>query len=194
MASRRSLKSKLIASIGIAWITWLLGEAVLRLTPIALQPWRAGTLTPTLQVLWIAWFVVNGYFEGYRAFQKRFSPRVVARAAYLGDHPTPLRVLFALPFCLSMFHAKRAQLIFRWTFVTVLYSVIYLVKFVPQPWRGILDGGVVVGLGWGLLAVWYYFGRYLLDLDDPTPTDLPDRPSHAEAPASVITHECCCNQ
>lgn len=185
MAARPSLKSKLIASVGIAWVTWLLGNAILRLTPLALEPWFDGTLTLPLQLLWIAWFVVNGYFEGYRGFQQRFSPRVVSRAAYLGEHPTPLRVLLALPFCLSLFHARRAQLIFRWTFITVLYTVIYLVKFVPQPWRGILDGGVVVGLAWGLLSVWYFFARYLLDLGTPEPTDLPE-PTERAMPAGAL--------
>ncbi len=185
MAARPSLKSKLIASVGIVWVTWLLGNAILRLTPLALEPWFDGSLTLPLQLLWIGWFVVNGYFEGYRGFQQRFSPRVVSRAAYLGEHPTPLRVLLALPFCLSLFHARRAQLIFRWTFITVLYTVIYLVKFVPQPWRGILDGGVVVGLAWGLLSVWYFFARYLLDLGTPEPTDLPE-PTERAMPAGAL--------
>lgn len=177
------MKAKLIASVGIAWITFLLVRPIYRLSGLALQPWLDGTLTTPLKALWIVWFAANGYFEGYRGFQRRFSPRVVGRAVYLGDNPTFLRVLFALPFCLSLFHAKRAQLIFRWSFITVLYTVIYLVKFVPQPWRGILDGGVVVGLAWGLVAVWYFFARYLLDLDHPVATDLPESdPEPLDAP------------
>jgi hypothetical protein len=174
MATPRSLRSKLIASFGIAWITLLLGEAIYRLTPLAIEPWRAGTMSPALKALWIGWFVVNAYFEGYRGFQKRFSPRVVGRAAYLGDHPTLLRVVLAPFFCLSMFHARRSQLIFRYTFLAALYTLIYFVRFLPQPWRGILDGGVVVALAWGLGAVWYFFGRYLLDLEHPAAGDLPE--------------------
>lgn len=174
MATPSSIREKAIASFGIAWITYVLGEAIFRLVPLAIAPWRDGTLTPILKLVWIAWFIVNAYFEGYRGFQQRFSPRVVARAVYLGANPTPLRLIFALPFCLSMFHAKRSQLIFRWTFVTALYTLIYMVKFLPQPWRGILDGGVVIALVWGLGAVWYFFARYLLGLGHPVASDLPD--------------------
>lgn len=174
MSLDRSVRAKVIASIGIAWVTFVLGEAIWRLTPLALAPWLDGSLSLPLKALWIVWFVINAYFEGYRGFQQRFSPRVVARAAYLGDHPTPLRVVLALPFVLSMFYAKRSQLIFRWTFLCALYTLIYFVKFLPQPWRGILDGGVVVALAWGLGAVWYFFVRYLRGLDHPLANDLPE--------------------
>lgn len=186
-ATRRPLRAKLIASFGIAWIAVLLGEAGYRLTPIALEPWRDGSLTPALKVVWVVWFLVNAYFEGYRGFQQRFSPRVVGRAAYLGDHPTVLRIVLAPFFCLSMFHARRAQLIFRWTFVTALYTLIYFVRLLPQPWRGILDGGVVIALVWGLGAVFYFFGRYLLDLDHPIATDLPEDAARASTNASRAT-------
>ena len=26
-------------------------------------------------------------------------------------------------------------------------------QYLPQPWRGVLDAGVVVGLGWGILSI-----------------------------------------
>ena len=30
---------------------------------------------------------------------------------------------------------------------------VLVVRQLPQPWRGIVDGGVVVGLSWGTLAI-----------------------------------------
>lgn len=170
----RPLRSKVVATFGIVLVTLLLARPIYSLGEKALEPWLAGMLAPYQKVLWVVWFVANGYFEGYKGFQQRFAPRVVGRAAYLGDHPTPLRVILALPFCLSLFHARRAQLIFRWCFLTALYTLIMVVRFIPQPWRGIIDGGVVVGLGWGVLSVWYFFIQYLLDRDHPVATDLPD--------------------
>ena len=170
----RPLRSKLIATLGIAFITLLLARPIKMLGQNAIAPWLDGSMNALQKVLWIGWFFVNGYFEGYKGFQQRFSPRVVGRAAYLGDHPTWFRVIFALPFCLSLFHAKRAQLIFRWAFLAALYTLIMLVRMIPQPWRGIIDGGVVVGLAWGLVAVWYFFAQYLLDRDHPVANDLPD--------------------
>jgi len=174
MPTSRPLRSKLVATLGIAFITYLLGNAIVRLTPLALAPWRDGSLSTFQKLLWIGWFAGNAYFEGYKGFQQRFSPRVVGRAAYLGDHPTALRIVLAPFFVLSMFHAKRSQLIFRWCFLIALYALIYAVSFVPQPWRGIIDGGVVVGLLWGLLAVWYYFALYLMDREHPVASDFPE--------------------
>lgn len=171
---RRPLRNKILASIGIAWVSFVLVKALLRLTPLAFAPWFDGSMTDPQKVLWVGWFVVNAYFEGYKGFQQRFSPRVVGRAAYLGDNPTPLRVLFALPFCMSLFHANRRQLVFRWAFITALYTLIALVRYLPQPWRGILDGGVIIGLAWGLVAMWVHFGAYLLDRPHPVATDLPE--------------------
>ena len=179
----RPLRSKLVAAVGIAFITWLLGNAIARLTPLALEPWRDGSLSSFQKLLWIGWFAGNAYFEGYKGFQQRFSPRVVGRAAYLGDHPTLLRVILAPFFVLSLFHAKRAQLVFRWGFLIALYTLIWFVSHVPQPWRGIIDGGVVVGLAWGLVAVWYFFVQYLLDRDHPVASDLPDEADGSLAPA-----------
>ena len=60
----------------------LLGSAVYRLTPIALD-----ALSSPLE--WRHWTVLAAvlffmaYAEGYRAFQLGFSPRVAARARYL---------------------------------------------------------------------------------------------------------------
>jgi hypothetical protein len=32
-------------------------------------------------------------------------------------------------------------------------ALVLIVKSLPQPWRGIVDGGVVVGLAWGLVSL-----------------------------------------
>ena len=31
---------------------------------------------------------------------------------------------------------------------------------IPQPWRGVLDFGVIVGLSWGIIATVIYFAKF----------------------------------
>ena len=37
--------------------------------------------------------------------------------------------------------------------------LVALVRRLDQPWRGIIDAGVVVGLAWGLAALWIFTAR-----------------------------------
>lgn len=169
----RAPREKLIAAWGVAWVSLLLGRAIWRLTPWAIEPWTGGLMTTGQQGLYIGWLVANAYLEGYRGFQLRFSPRVVARAVYLGQNPRPLWVVLALPFCMSLFHSTRRQMTVSWSFIGVLILVIWWVRSLQQPWRGIIDGGVVLGLAWGLVIIWWLFARYLVGAQAPPPGDLP---------------------
>ncbi len=130
----------------------LLGQAIYRLLPLALEPLQTGMLSRFEFALYVGWSLANAYLEGYRGFQRRFSPRVVARAAYLGQNPKPWHVAFAPLFCMSFFHASRRGLISAWGMTTFVLLAIALVRMVPQPWRGIIDAGVVVGLVWGVVS------------------------------------------
>lgn len=136
----------------VAWavggVLLLLAQALWRLTPIALQPLRDG-MTGLQWTLYAAWMVVNGYAEGYRGFQLRFSPRVVARALHLARHPRPLHVVLGPLFCMSFFHATPRGRATAWGVTLAVVAAILAIRLLPQPWRGILDAGVVVGLGWG---------------------------------------------
>ncbi len=175
---------KLVATWGIAWVSLLLGRAIYRLGPLALEPWTEGLMTNAQKGIYIGWLVANAYLEGYRGFQLRFSPRVVSRAIYLGQNPRPLWVILALPFCMSLFHSTRRQMTVSWTFIGGLILVIWWVRSLPQPWRGIIDGGVVLGLLWGLLVIWGLFVRYLMGASVAPPGDLP--PEKPGSTASVI--------
>lgn len=138
---------------GTAGVSTLLGQAIYRLTPQALHPLVHGNLTSFQVALYIGWVLFAAYTEGYRAFQGRFSPRVVARAVYLAKNREPWHVALAPLFCMSFFHATRRGLIAAWTVTSLVLIAVLVVRQLPQPWRGIVDGGVVVGLSWGLLAI-----------------------------------------
>lgn len=137
---------------GVGGVLLLLVQALVRLSPIALEPLQTG-MTNGQWALYVTWSLVNGYAEGYRAFQLRFSPRVVARAVHLAKNPRPLHVLLAPFFCMSYFHATRRGRIVAWGLTTGIVAAIVLIRSLPQPWRGILDAGVVVGLTWGAASL-----------------------------------------
>lgn len=168
-----TLGAVLVALWGAGGVLLLLAQALWRLTPIAME----AVLDPALQAWQIAvlavWVLGNAYGEGYRAFQRRFSPRVVARALHLARHPLPLHVALAPLFCMGLLHARRAVLALAWGTTAMVIFFIATLHYVPQPWRGIIDAGVVVALAWGAGAIAYYLVRGLMGGKVPSSAELP---------------------
>lgn len=138
---------------GLLGVLALFGRALSRLVPLAWQPIADGSLTTLHIALYVAWVIFNAYGEGYRAFQRSFCPRVVGRAYHLAANPKPLHALLAPLYCLSLFHANRRGLTVAWTMLVIIAILVALLRLTPQPWRGIIDGGVVVALAWGSLVM-----------------------------------------
>ncbi len=144
---------RLIAPLwGLAGVFFLLGFAVYRLTPKAFEALEMELTSWQWAVLAI-WTLFMGVAEGYRGFQKKFSPRTAARARYLRDQPSLMRAIFAPLFCMGYFHARRRVQIASISLTLGIIALIILVSFCSQPWRGIIDFGVVVGLTWGILSL-----------------------------------------
>ena len=162
-----------IAVWGVAGVLALLAQALIRLTPLAIEPLEKQMLNSWQLVLYVVWAVCNAYAEGYRGFQKSFSPRVVARALHLGRNPRPIHVLFAPAFCMALFHAKRKNLMLSWGLTTFIVLAVILIRHLPQPWRGIVDVGVVVGLVWGAISIVVIFARAVTGRHEPTTDSLP---------------------
>jgi hypothetical protein len=137
---------------GMSGVLLLLGSAVYRLAPLAADAFSC-------DLLWYHWVslllvvVFMAYAEGYVGFQQRFSPRVAARARYLRDHPRIAFIIFAPFFCMGYFHATRRRRITSVSLTVGIIALILLVRLLPQPWRGIIDAGVVIGLAWGILSL-----------------------------------------
>jgi len=160
---------------GVGGVALLLLQAVFRLTPIAVEPLRRGGLSAAEVATYAVWVVVSLYSEGYRGFQKGFVPRVVGRAFYLARTPRPLMVALAPFFCMGLVHARRRRLIVSWSIVLLITAAVAFVRSLPYPWRGIVDGGVVAGLAYGLASLAVTFVRALNGEVPAGELDLPIR-------------------
>jgi hypothetical protein len=137
---------------GVLGVTGLLVFAVYRLAPMAFEAFETG-LTP---FQWLATILVvagMAYAEGYRGFQLKFSPRTAARIRYLRDRPSLRHSLLAPLFAMGFFHAARRTKITAFAVTISVIALVILVQLLDQPWRGIVDAGVVVGLSWGILSL-----------------------------------------
>jgi hypothetical protein len=161
---------------GVGGILAMLGFAVVRLMHRVL-----GLFAYNLR--WYHWVILvlvvlgMAYAEGYRGFQRAFSPRVAARVKYLYDTPRLLHVLLAPAFCMGYFHIHRRQQVALVILTGGILLIVAFLRFVPQPWQGIVDAGVVVGLTWGMLSIGAYTLRaftseafqYAPEVPEPTP-------------------------
>jgi len=148
----RSKLAVLIAGWGVFGVVVVLVSAIVRLTPLALEPLSTG-MTTTQWLLYVSWSLINLYAEGYRGFQRSFVPRVVARAFYVARHRRPLHVALAPIFCMGLFFASRRRLIASWSIVIGVSALVALIRGLEQPWRGIVDAGVVIGLAYGTASL-----------------------------------------
>lgn len=157
---------------GLLGVNLLFGYAIVRLTRIALQ-------TFDYPLHWYHWAVMGVWIlfmalgEGYRGFQKGFSPRVAARTAYLKDHPTLLRTLLAPVFCMGYFHARRRRQFATVALTTLIVCLVQIVSLLEQPWRGIVDLGVVIGLIWGIISLLAFSFQAFTRDDYPHSPELP---------------------
>ena len=148
----------LIAAIwGTLGVTFLVGKSCQSLFSRAQEALQS-ELSTYHWVTLVFYSLFMLYFEGYRGFQKKFSPRTAARVRYLYLNPQPLHVLLAPFFCMGYFHAKKKAQIAAIAVSLLILCVIFLMQSCPQPWRGIIDVGVILGLSYGLIS----FGCFLV--------------------------------
>lgn len=173
-----------VAAWGVLGFAALLVKALWQLTPLALEPIREHTLSGLQVALYIGWVAFMAYSEGYKGFQRQMAPRVAARGMYAARNPRPALVLLAPLFCMGLIHATKKRLISSWVLLIGIIAAVLLVRLLDQPWRGIVDGGVVVGLGWGLTATLWYFIASLLGQVPDVPVDVPGEPADSQAGAN----------
>ena len=162
------------AAWGVGGIVLLLTSAIYRLGRMAFDAFEYA-------FDWRHWALLIGFFlfmtisEGYQGFQKGFSPRVAARARYLANHPNPVHAIFAPFFCMGFFYATRKRKLTSFIITSGIISLVIIVSYVPQPWRGIIDFGVAAGLIWGLVALVLFTVSAFTSESFTYPTDVPDQ-------------------
>ena len=156
-----TFSSVALATWSVLQVVLVIGNAVRRLVPIALQPFAQKDLVPYQWGLYGAWVLYMIYTEGYQAFQLKFSPLLVKRAYLLNDNLTFMRVLLAGPYSMGLFGATKKRMIVSWAVSTGVFALVAIVKRLPYPWRSIIDAGVVAGLTYGTLATVAIFIRGL---------------------------------
>lgn len=165
---------RIAALWGFVGVFVFLGSAILKLAVISFQL-DFSSLALWQWLIMLLWVAFMAYFEGYKGFQKGFSPRVAARIRYLAYHVTLKRLLLAPLFCLGFFDAERKRVVF---IVCLTIGIILLVKLVenmPMPWRGIMDAGVVVGLSWGLVSMVLFSISAFLDKSFSYSAEVPEK-------------------
>ncbi|MFW2403378.1 MAG: hypothetical protein ACN4GT_01345 [Gammaproteobacteria bacterium] len=148
--------------------------AVWRLAPIAAEAFEM-SLSPLQWAVLLANVLFMAWSEGYRGFQKKFAPRVAARALYLYRSAEPLWVRILAPmFCFGYFRAARRTRLIAWWATIGIVILVVLVDQLVQPWRGIIDAGVVVGLTWGIASLLVNYTKAWLTGDYPASPEVPD--------------------
>ena len=150
------------ASWGLLGFLALLCFAIYRLSAIALDAIADGLAWHHWMVL-VIFAVVMAYYEGLKGFQRGYSPRFVSRVAFLFSHPTGPRIVLAPLFCMGFFDAPRRRRITAVVLTLTIVMLVFLFSQLPQPWRGVLDAGVVVGLTWGVVATVWLAVRVLVN-------------------------------
>lgn len=137
---------------GITGIGLLIGSAIYRLSAIGLE-------TFNYSLDWYHWAALAfsiafmGFAEGYRGFQQAWSPRVAARLLFLSQNVSPVRFLLAPLFCMGFFDIVKRRMIVTYCLTFGIILMVLLVHQLDQPWRGIVDIGVVTGLAWGMASL-----------------------------------------
>ncbi len=171
----RAVRGVAAAVWGAAGFLALLGWAVWRLGHRALEA-LATPLTLRHGLVFTALAAFMLYSEGYRGFQKRFAPRFAARSRHLRVAARRRDLWLAPLFCAGYYHAPPARMAAVWGLTAAIAGLVSLVRLLPQPWRGLVDGAVVLGLGWGTGALIAHLVRA---------HRRPPAPEAAELPAAV---------
>ena len=110
--------------------------------------------------------VFMAWSEGYRGFQRGFSPRSAARVRWLLAHPSLRNASLAPLFVMGYLDSTRRRKIVVYLLTLGIVAAIIAIQALPQPWRAALDVGVVIGLTWGMVSfVWSLFAALRAPVD-----------------------------
>eukprot|EP00930_Biecheleria_cincta_P095980 TRINITY_DN87863_c0_g1_i1.p1 TRINITY_DN87863_c0_g1~~TRINITY_DN87863_c0_g1_i1.p1 ORF type:complete len:214 (-),score=20.73 TRINITY_DN87863_c0_g1_i1:36-620(-) len=168
-----------------AIFTWVImfAKCIVDLTPGGFEPFQKQNLTSGQWAGYAAIALSIWLCEGIGAFQRSFSPMVVRRGYELNASSRCYEIVLAPFFSAGLFAATPTRLLKSWLLMAILIPGLALtVPHLPYPWRGAVDAGVVLGLGWGTAVI------AILGLRGLVTGQWPDRsaelPSNRECDAS----------
>ncbi len=143
---------------GVVGVSVLLLGGVFSVLPHALEleASQLGWVEGSVLAVFCTFMAVG---KGYFGFQRSFSPRTAERALEIAGKPRPWAVALAPLYAMCLIMAPGPRLVRSWALVFAIAAIVPLVGILPQPWRGIVDIGVIVGLSWGLVSFWVSVAR-----------------------------------
>ena len=143
---------------GVVGIVALLAMAIGRLAPYAFEALRSD-LSSWQWVIVAAWCAFMVFTEGYDGFYRRLAPRIIARARQLRRQGDWVSIILAPLYCFGYFRAPKKQMVVSYVAIILIVCAVIIVQQISQPWRGIIDAGVVVGLLCGVGALFIVAAR-----------------------------------
>lgn len=145
-----------------AWVVWGIGgvlamlvEAATRLSFHVREAIGEGLGAGEWAAM-AAWILFMLYAEGWRGFHQRFNPRVVRRAFDLAERGSTANRVFAPLWSMSFWGDARRQVVVIWTLTALIVGLVFAIRALPQPWRGVIDAGVVAGLSFGAASLLWH--------------------------------------
>ena len=143
---------KLILIYSIGGVIAIFSSAIFRLYPHVREGFSF-ELTTLNWVVLIAYLAVMIVAKGYFALHCSFVPRVINRSELLVENGKLIDRLLAPLYCMGFFKAPKKRIIISYAMLLLIIAFIVSASKISQPWRGIIDLGVIVGLSLGILSL-----------------------------------------
>lgn len=171
--SLRSVVGVIASYWGLLGFLLLVGSAIYRLSAYVweLRDYELNYWHWSLMLIFLVFML---YSEGYRGFHQKLSPRFASRGKALRQMNNFWFYVAAPLFCVGYFYATRKRVITSFAITLMIVVLVMIVSRLPQPWRGIVDLGVVAGLVFGLSSVVYWWIRVELTGSCEVDTEFPE--------------------
>ncbi|MCK5050497.1 MAG: hypothetical protein KAS53_02065, partial [Candidatus Cloacimonetes bacterium] len=136
----------------IGGVIAIFSSAIFRLYPHVREGFSF-ELTTLNWVVLIAYLAVMIVAKGYFALHCSFVPRVINRSELLVENGKLIDRLLAPLYCMGFFKAPKKRIIISYAMLLLIIAFIVSASKISQPWRGIIDLGVIVGLSLGILSL-----------------------------------------
>ena len=165
--------TRALGLLGAVWcvggVVFVLSMGMYRISPAVLElSWGAMSVVERVGLLVFVALMLVG--KGWFGLHRGFAPRVVIRARELAGEPRLLPVLLAPLVGMGLAFSSAKRLALGWGLIAAITVAVQIILRLPEPWRGIVDAGVIAGLGVGVLSlVWHALVAPLLRSDvDPS--------------------------